>query len=343
MAAVYDIDPITDERWQTFLEQHPLATVFHTSQWLGAIKQSYGYRPVALTTCGPRELLTNALVFCRVRSWATGSRLVSLPFSDHCIPLVEDEEQFECLVSRLKQACDRGGEKHLEIRSADVGAGKMADSASFCLHKLDLSPSLSDLFHAFHESCIRRKIRQAERAGLTYEEGVSEELLRRFYQLNVLTRRRHQIPPQPFFWFRNLRACLGQNVKIRLAYYEGQPAAGILTVRYKTTMTYKYGCSDARFHRYGPMQLLIWKAIQEAKDEGSLWFDMGRTDLDNEGLLTFKDHWGGERSRLTYLRYPAREARPVADILSRIAKVFFSVAPSKILIAAGSVLYRHID
>jgi hypothetical protein len=32
------------------------------------------------------------LVFCRVRSWLTGRRSISLPFSDHCEPLVESHE-----------------------------------------------------------------------------------------------------------------------------------------------------------------------------------------------------------------------------------------------------------
>lgn len=343
VTSVYEIDPLQDERWGRFLEEHRLATIFHAPEWLAALRRSYGHRASAVTTCSPREPLTNALVFCRVRSWATGSRLVSVPFSDHCRPLVEDEEQFQHLVSGLKQACDRGVEKHVEIRSADGGTGGMADSASFCLHRLDLRPSLGELFHAFHESCIRRKIRRAQRAGLTYEEGVSEELLEKFYQLTVLARRRHQVPPQPFFWFQNLIACLGSKAKIRLASCQGQPAAGIFTICYKTTMTYKYGGSDARFHHDGPVQLLLWKAIQEAKEDGILWFDMGRTDWDNPGLLTFKDHWGGTRSTLTYLRYPRCAAPSLSHVPTRMAKVFFDSAPTKLLTAAGNLLYRHID
>lgn len=343
MTTVYEIDPLNDERWGLFLENHRLANIFHTREWLSALHRTYGYGAGALTTCGLGDHLTNALVFCRIRSWATGPRLVSVPFSDHCIPLVETEEQFGCLVSGLKRECDRGGERHLEIRSADVGTAGLADSASFCLHQLDLRPSLSDLFHAFHESCIRRKITRAQREGVTYEEGASEELLHKFYQLTVLTRRRHQIPPQPLSWFRNLIACLGQRVKIRLASHEGQPAAGILTIRYKKTMTYKYGCSDPRFHRLGPMQLLMWKAIQEAKEGGLLGFDMGRTDWNNEGLLTFKDHWGATRSTLTYLRYPAAAPQRSEGIPRRLAKLFFGVTPTGLLSAAGKVLYRHID
>jgi CelD/BcsL family acetyltransferase involved in cellulose biosynthesis len=343
---VYEIDPLDDVRWPQFLERHSMATLFHSKEWLDALQRTYKYRACVLTTSKPGESLTNGLVFCGVRSWLTGWRLVSAPFSDHCTPLIDTWEEFDCLLSRLQQEVDQGKEKYLEIRSMAGGAGLPAgwsSSATFCLHRLDLRPSLDELFHGFHDSCIRRKIARAQREGVTYQDGTSEELLQRFYQLVVLTRRRQQIPPQPISWFRNLIACLGEKVKIRLAFQEGQPAAGILTIRHKSTMIYKYGCSDPRFHRLGSMQLLMWKAIQEAKESGLLEFDMGRTDWRNEGLLTFKDRWGGTRSTLLYLRHPRPNLHNRTESFPiRIAKRVFAWAPDSLLSTAGNILYRHI-
>ncbi len=96
---VYAIDPLHDARWPEFVCRHPNASVFHTRGWLRALQTTYGYEPVVFTTSAPDEGLTNALLFCVVRSWLTGSRLVSLPFSDHCEPLVEDADQFRALFS----------------------------------------------------------------------------------------------------------------------------------------------------------------------------------------------------------------------------------------------------
>jgi len=215
-------------------------------------------------------------------------------------------------------------------------AASLVGLTTFCLHRLDLRPSLSDLFHSLHASCIRRKIVRAQREGVSYEEGTSEALLQKFYELAVLTRRRQQIPPQPLSWFRNLIACMGERVKIRLAFQGGQVAAGILTIRYKSTMTYKYGCSDPRFHRIGSMQLLMWKAIEDAKNSALLELDMGRTDWNNEGLLTYKDRWGAARSTLMYLRYPAIKPQNCADTISmRIAKRIVTLAPDSLLTTAG--------
>ena len=64
-----------------------------------------GYQPVAFTTCAPAAELRNAVVFCEIQSWLTGSRLVSLPFSDHCDPLVDDRDQFASIRWYLQEQC----------------------------------------------------------------------------------------------------------------------------------------------------------------------------------------------------------------------------------------------
>ncbi|MEK7349845.1 MAG: hypothetical protein AAB177_03170, partial [Nitrospirota bacterium] len=77
---IYTIDPLRDDRWAELTARHPRSSVFHTSGWLRALQTTYGYEPVAFTTSPPSRELKNALLFCVVRSWLTGDRLVSLPF-----------------------------------------------------------------------------------------------------------------------------------------------------------------------------------------------------------------------------------------------------------------------
>ena len=90
------------------------------------------------------------------------------------------------------------------------------------------------------------------------------------------------------------------------------------------------------------MQLLIWKTIQEAKLDGLLEFDMGRTDWDNQGLLAFKDRWGSTRSTLLYLRRPALSLpRRAEHTALRFAKRVMVYAPDRVVTAAGTILYPH--
>ena len=91
--AVYTLNPLLDSRWEDFAETHPRASIFHTPGWLEALRRTYGYEPIVYTTSAPGTPLANGIVFCRVRSWLTGDRMVSLPFTDHCEPLVEGPEE----------------------------------------------------------------------------------------------------------------------------------------------------------------------------------------------------------------------------------------------------------
>ena len=117
--AVYAIDPLHDPRWLELVSRHTSASVFHTRGWLRALQKTYGYEPIAFTLSAPSEALKSAVVFCIVRSWLTGNRLVSLPFSDHCEPLVEHPEQFRTLSDFVKRVRSQERWKYVELRSAD--------------------------------------------------------------------------------------------------------------------------------------------------------------------------------------------------------------------------------
>src|SRR6266446_9650165 len=101
----YQVDPTRDVRWAELVERHPRASVFHTPAWLEALRRTYGYEPVAYTTTPPGIELTNGVVLCRVSSRITGRRMVSLPFSDHCEPLVERPQDLKALLHSLESDC----------------------------------------------------------------------------------------------------------------------------------------------------------------------------------------------------------------------------------------------
>ncbi len=69
-------------------------------------------------------------------------------------------------------------------------------------------------------------------------------------------------------------------------------------------MVYKYGCSNAAFNNLGGTALLFWKTIQEAKASGFEELEMGRSDVDNPGLVAFKEHLGASGKLISYWTYP---------------------------------------
>ena len=342
--SVYEIDPLRDPRWPQLLQSSVAASVFHTRGWLEALQRTYDYEPVAYTTSPPGADLANGWVFCRVRSWLTGNRLVSLPFSDHCDPLVQKLEHYEELSHALQRQCDGQDWKYLEYRPLATGSldEGFESSQTFCLHKLDLEQDLESLFRNLHKDSTQRKIKRADREGLTCVEGYSELLLSQFYRLLVETRRRHQLPPQPLQWFINLAGSMGSQLKIRVALTKGVPIASILTLSFKRTLVYKYGCANERFFGLGGMQMLFWQAIKDAKEKGMTELDLGRSEVTNQGLIVFKDRLGAARRELQYWRYPSGFRRSSFSFRPTLHKNrLLSCVPARLLSAGGKLLYKH--
>jgi CelD/BcsL family acetyltransferase involved in cellulose biosynthesis len=343
---LYAIDPMLDNRWDDLVASHPRASVFHHTGWLKALMRTYGYRPIVLTSTPHGKPLSNGIAFCEVKSWITGKRLISLPFADHSEPLLNESGEFFDLKEWMQAACCQHNWQYVELRplSSEMQINcPLVPSRSFWFHNLDLTSSLEQIFHALHKNCIQRRIRRAERELLFYEKGCSEKLLNDFYRLLMITRRRHHLLPQPRAWFTNLIAFMSPDVEIRLARKGGIPIAAILTLCHGRTVVYKYGCSDERFHHCGGMPFLFWKLIEESKIAGAEQIDFGRTELNNNGLIEFKDRFGTSRRRITYLRYPesAREKDIVASYLPAMRSLF-SVLPDAVSSRAGGLVYRHI-
>lgn len=345
----YRFDPLQDLRWAALVESHPKASVFHTIPWLRALQSTYGYETLAFTTSPPTGELENGIVFCQIDSWLTGRRLVSLPFSDHCEPLCQSSEELNLSVRYLQNALEQEKWKYFQIRPLEGEFGQ-TDGGTDCLpaeeyffHKLDLRPDLDRLLQGFDKDSVQRRIQRADRAGLSEKCGRSEELLRIFYSLFLITRRRQRVPPTPYRWFRNLIMELGEAAEIRVAYKEETPIASIITLRFRDVAYYKYGCSDTRFNKYGATPWLFWKAMVSAKLRGAVEFDLGRTELNNTGLLAFKNRWVPHPTRLLYWQYPYAAHRPTAgQWKSKLAAQCFSYLPQVVQTNIGKLLYKHV-
>jgi hypothetical protein len=342
------INPLTDPRWRIFVESHPDASIFHTPEWLEALRRTYGYEPIAYAATCRAGHIKSGMPFCRVNSLVTGRRLVSLPFSDHCQPLVGSEEDLIALLEAARYDAERERLKYVEIRplisheSLAQTWAKFEESSRVVVHRIDLRRSEQDLLNSFHKDCIRRKITRTGREQLRYEEGRSAELLSKFYRLQLLTRRRHQIPPQPLVWFRNLIECLGEKLKIAVVSKGDTAIASIITLWFKNVIMDKYSCSDPQFNSLGGPVFVLWRSIQQSLKDGLHQFDLGRSDYTSPGLIAFKEHWGAARYPVRYFRYPARAGQHSHESrLAAAGKHLLSIAPDSIFTALGGLLYRH--
>jgi len=335
-----------DSRWDELVARHPNASVFHHRAWLETLNRTYGYEPYVLTSSPFDQPLQNGIVMCRVSSWITGARLVSLPFSDHCEPLLQEGDEAEEFIHWMQDVCDLQKWRYLELRplspSFREGSG-LHPNRSYWFHELCLDANLNQIYQRLHKNSFQRKIQRAEREGLTYEVGRSGQLMDALYRLLTITRRRQRVLPQPRAWFKNLLECMGDKLQIRVARKNAVAIAALLTLHHGSSVVYKYGCSDEKFHNLGGMPFLFWKLVEESKASGAEKIDLGRTDMANEGLIAFKDRLGAGKRLLTYYRYAKTSNKGIAALSeTRALRLFLGVLPETVCSAAGRILYKHL-
>ena len=88
----------------------------------------------------------------------------------------------------------------------------------------------------------------------------------------------------------------------------------------------------------------MWEAIKWYAQNGFKHFSFGRTDLDHEGLLQFKQGWGTNENIIKYYKYNFQKSSFISERskLTGFHNKVFNVTPIPLLKFVGSMLYKHM-
>lgn len=349
------VDPAEVPDWDGRLLRTPGHSFFHTAAWARVLETSYRYRPAYIVgfedgsgadadAGGRMEVL---MPFMTVSSALTGTRGVSLPFTDQCPPLAATPELFRSAFDRALEFGKARRWRYLEWRDAEPWFGKEPPYETYFAHHLDLTPDESAL-HAGLNDSHRRNIKKAVKEGVSVDFDPSPEAMEAFCRLNDLTRKRHGLPPQPRPFFRNVRdeILLKDGGLLASAVYQGRIIASLCFFHFGRQAIYKYGASDMAFQGLRPNNLVMWEAIRRYKANGCETLSLGRTEEENEGLRRYKQMWGTRESLVKYYRYDlAKKAfragtRPSGQ--TGLANKVFGRMPRPLLRLVGRWTYRHV-
>jgi CelD/BcsL family acetyltransferase involved in cellulose biosynthesis len=342
MNTLHQLD-LDDPAWTSFVEMDREATAFHEPAWAKLLAECYGDRGFALATLGADgRIVAGIPVIERNAALTRRRRWFSLPFTDHCSPLVSDvhtETQFAAQLeeTRLGSDVDR-----IEVRSRlPLESGQRVTSA--VRHTLALESDSDAVFRRLSKSQVQRNVPRARRAGVVVRRAErAEDLDHVFFDLQLETRRRLGVPIQPrryytLLWRRLLEPGRGF---LLLAYHDSIPIGGAVFLRGNGALTYKYGASLKSHWPLRANALIFWTAIENACAEGLEIFDFGRTEHRHESLRTFKRNWGTEETPLTHTilgrRIPARSETP-----RLAAERVIRRSPTWVCRAIGESLYKY--
>ncbi len=339
------INPVSYPHWDEIVLSSGASSLFLSSAWARVLVDTYGYTPLYFTMFDADERLVALVPLMEVKSIFTGSRGVSLPFSDYCEPIWGNETDREELINRIIEHAWRQGWKYVELRPEKKNARHWGVSTSYLNHRLNISLDEEKLFESCRAS-TRRNIKKALDAGVACSINTSMQSVEQFYALNCMTRKRHGIPPQPFSFFKNVHRHVisqGHGVVV-LASHKQQVVAGAVYFQFGKQAMYKYGASDLSYQQLRANYLVMWEAIRWYCRDGYEVFDMGRTEPSNTGLNQFKTGWNAQPSQIFYYKYDMKKQSfaTASDRQSSLSERLLPHLPLALLKMIGTVAYRHV-
>jgi len=168
---------------------------------------------------------------------------------------------------------------------------------------LNLSLSCDELLSQMKPKW-RSNIRLSAKKDVQVRNGGVQEL-ELFYNLLKETAARDGIAVHSFDYYKTLfEICTeqGKNIQIRLyiASHENDTIAAIMVLFYGKNAVYLYGASSNIKRNLMPAYALQWKAMQDGKEAGCLYYDLFGIPPDDDpnhpmaGLYRFKTGFGGQ-------------------------------------------------
>ena len=341
-AEVALIEPLTDARWPVVAD-HPFASLFTSLPWIEAVARSFDLE-IGAVVWPDRGPIAAALPFCHVTDFR-GRRVICLPFSDYCDPLVDDLHIWRQLVTPL---FDFGAPVRLRClrNPLPVADARFKVVGDAFWHGIDLTRPEDELWASL-AGPARQNVRKALRHGVVVRAGRRLEDVHLFHRMHCHVRKtKYRLLAQPRAFFDNLHAefACDERLIVLLAEIDGDPIAGILFIEWEDTLYYKFNASFDQHLR--PNDLLVWEGMRLGRQRGLARFDFGLSDAAQPGLVRYKRKFASKQRPISLLEWQPREnANPSSELagrtLHRMTQLLTDpTVPDEITRAAGDDLYR---
>ena len=305
--AIYHLDSsFSPEEWSNYLQVNNSATVYHTLEWRSVLEEVFRYKTHYLVCRDDRGNVVGVIPLAFVKSWITGSRVVSLPLSQYGGPLTTDEGALATVLEYLRGYLEKGFE-YVRMRNRD--ALNEDAVASFCLKTSDYFSrcfiplahrSLDDVWKSMDKGSVRWAINQSRKHGIIVDSCNDMNDVNRIRDLMYQTCKRHGTPAYPAQLLNAIMNRLAANnfAKVFVARLQEKIVAALVLFTMSKEGIYAYNFSDEKYLDSYPNNALLWAAIKWSMDNELRLFDMGISSPHDKELFAFKMRWGATAAKL---------------------------------------------
>lgn len=312
------LNPSQYGEYEEFCENHPNGEVTQSVKWHG-VKNNWGHEVVVSRDSGGK--IAGGMSVLVRKTPLMGMSMLYAPRGPVCDRY--DREVME----DLKRGADALAKKHRahifkidpDVAATDERFISMATAMGFKQFKgpegfetiqarfnyrLYLKGRTEDEILMSLTQQTRRNIRIAQKHNVEVRV-CSKEYLGDFVRIMQVTGERDGFNVRSQSYFERMLASLGENCRLYMAFYEGEPVAGAITTNYAGKTCYIYGASDNVHRNVMPNYLVQWEMIKWAVETGCTVYDFqgvsGNTeDTENHlyGLYRFKKGFNGTLDEL---------------------------------------------
>jgi len=309
---VKDLTIEDEKEWQTFVYESNNGTVYHLLEWRDILKKEYQFKPEYLLARDSDAKICGVLPLFYVKNFR-GARLESLPFSIYGGPIATTTDAFSMLIKAAIEKSIEMKSKYLvlkmqhDLQKNVIFENNLIEDKYYIRSVLELSENQDETWAKLSRD-KKRQVKNARKMNVTVRIAENLDDVKSFYELELLTRKKHGLPTPSLRYFYDIwRTLEAKNlVRILLAEHNEKAIAGTMLFTFKDTILYAIGASDMRYLKYRPNNLVLWEGIEWGCRNGYRYFDFGGTPSDHLSLLDFKKRWGAINNFYPYYYFPQK-------------------------------------
>ena len=284
MITIHTHSDIDRTAWSAFVKTHSYGTVFHTPEMYDVYARTENVQPIVVAAEENGEIvglllaqyITNGNA---LTSWLTARSIITGG------PLAKDND------SKIIEALFAAYRKQLPIKTIyseirpvyDIkdlmseGAKELREWKRKGHYNIVLNVGRSEekLWNGMHKE-RRRNVGQAEKAGLRFEEVVTDTERKKVIALLQQTYRRKHVPIADSSLFEHLTEIMPEMVRFFACYTaDGTMIAGQIRLCYGSLVYAWFAGSDEAYFKLRPNDFTMWNVIRWAHEQGYKEFDFG--------------------------------------------------------------------
>lgn len=282
--------------WDSYVDCHPLATLFHTTAWKRVIERTFGFKARYLFI-EEGGTIQGVLPLFEVLSPVQGRSLISTPFAVYGGPCADSEHMASLLRTAACRIAQAKNVQYLELREQQpVSDAGFQTKRLYTAFDAELPQNVEELERRLPRD-TRYMIRKAQKNGLT--SVVDAGHLEVFYDIFSHSYHHLGTPVFPKRLFKIILEEFGEKVELTTVWHEAKAVAAVLSFRFRDWIVPYFGGSYVESRRLAANNFMYWEVMRRGMASGARFFDFGRSKL-GSGSYAFKRQWNMQERALPY-------------------------------------------